>query len=321
MTLLEMSLEVLGMIELLIKGFIVGIAFIIPGVSGGTLAIYLGIYQKLLDAINHLFTDFKKSMKFLIPFGIGGVISVLGLAKLMGFLIAWNSWIVLLFFIGLLAGGVKQIYLKSEVKHFHLPSFIALILSFLTLLLIIILDKSSHRVGIEYFDMKFIDYFLIIGLGILSATTMIVPGISGSAMLMVLGFYTAIVSNVIGNILDFSNIGYNLQVGLMFGIGIVIGIFAFSKLIRYVLERYPKQTYFSILGFVLASIIGVFLEIKDHNSNLSFESQNPVFRDLTGFVTNNILIVIVGLIMASIGFLVANYFTRLEMRRDQNDTQ
>jgi len=71
-------------LERMIKGFIVGVAFIIPGVSGGTLAIYLGIYQKLLDSIGSIFKDFKNSLRFLVPFGIGGIISVLSLAKVFG---------------------------------------------------------------------------------------------------------------------------------------------------------------------------------------------------------------------------------------------
>ncbi|MGE4572071.1 MAG: DUF368 domain-containing protein [Candidatus Izemoplasmatales bacterium] len=307
-------------LELIIKGFIVGIAFIIPGVSGGTLAVYLGIYKKLLDSIGNIFTDFKNSMKFLIPFAIGGVISVLGLAKLFGILIEWNSYIVLMFFIGLLAGGLKHIYLKSQVKSLHLPSLISGGLAFMLLLLVIIIDKTKSTEGIEYFNLVFTDYLIIIGLGIVGATTMIIPGISGSAMLMVLGFYTAIVTNVIGNVLNFDNLTYNLRVLVFFALGIFIGIILFSKLISFLLDKYPKQTYFAILGFIIASIIGVFLEIKDPNSNVSFENQKPIYQDLWTYISENPWIVIIGLTLLVLGYISSQYLTKIELKGSQNES-
>ncbi|HKL47970.1 MAG TPA: DUF368 domain-containing protein [Candidatus Izemoplasmatales bacterium] len=307
-------------LELMIKGFIVGIAFIIPGVSGGTLAIYLGIYKKLLDAIGDIFKHFKESMKFLIPFGIGVVLSVLGLAKLFGILIEWNSFIVLMFFIGLLAGGIAQIARKANIRHNNLTSIISFLLAFGLLLTMIIFDKTRVSEGINDFDMNFRDYILIIGLGIISATTMIVPGISGSAMLMVLGFYTAIVSNVIGNVFDFSNFSYNFQVIVLFAIGIAIGIIGFSKLISYLLERYSKQTYMAILGFVLASIIGVFLEIKDPASGATYENQTPIFNHLWMYLSTHIWTVTIGIILAITGFICTKYLSRIELKGVQNES-
>ena len=306
-------------LELMIKGFIVGIAFIIPGVSGGTLAIYLGIYQKLLDSISKIFTDFKKSMKFLIPFGIGGVISVLALAEIFGRLIEWNSFIVLMFFIGLLAGGIRHIYQKSNVSKMHWPSYVSGILAFGFLILVIILNQSSSLNGVEYFNLDIQTYLLIIGLGIISATTMIVPGISGSAVLMVLGFYTAIVTNVIGNITDFNQINYNLQVVILFMFGVAIGIIVFSKVISYLLKRFPMQTYFAILGLIIASIIGVFLEIKDPTSHISYESQTPIFKDLLGYISNNPWVIIIGILMLVLGFFVTKYLSKFEIKGAQND--
>lgn len=308
------------MLELIIKGFIVGIAFIIPGVSGGTLAIYLNIYKKLLDSIGNIFTDFKNSMKFLIPFGIGVVLSVLGLAKLFAILIEWNSFIVLLFFIGLLLGGIKHIYLKANVKELDMSVVLSALISFGLLMTIIVIDKTRATQGVEYFDLVFSDYMIILGLGIISATTMIVPGISGSAMLMVLGFYTAIVSNVIGNILDFSSFTYNLQVVIFFGVGILIGIIGFSKIISYLLERFPKQTYFSILGFIIASVIGVFLEIKDPATSASYEQQVPIYKDLWAYVSNHPWTMIIGFALLVLGFITSKYLTRFERKGEINET-
>jgi uncharacterized membrane protein len=185
--------------------------------------------------------------------------------------------------------------------------------------LVIILNQSSSLNGVEYFNLDFKTYLLIIGVGIISATTMIVPGISGSAVLMVLGFYTAIVTNVIGNITDFNQINYNLQVVLLFMFGVAIGIIVFSKVISYLLKRFPMQTYFAILGLIIASVVGVFLEIKDPNSHTSYESQTPIFKDLLEYITANPWVIVVGIVMLVLGFFVTKYLSKFEIKGVQND--
>ena len=97
-------------LKLVIKGFVIGIANIIPGVSGGTLAITLGIYEDLINAISHFFTNFKKNLEFLILLGIGAVLSILTLSKLINFSLTKFPVPTTLFFIGLIVGGVPLIY-------------------------------------------------------------------------------------------------------------------------------------------------------------------------------------------------------------------
>ncbi|MGD9963761.1 MAG: DUF368 domain-containing protein [Candidatus Izemoplasmatales bacterium] len=299
---------------LILKGFLIGIAFIIPGVSGGTLAIYLGVYQKLLDSISNVFSDFKNSVKFLIPVFLGIAISVISLAKLFSILLNWNSFIVLFFFLGLILGGIKYIYQKANVKKITLSTGIAFIISFALLLFIIIIDKTKVGVGIDYFDFSFWTYLLIFSLGMISAITMIVPGISGSAVLLVLGFYTAIVSNVVGNVLDFSSLAYNLQVIIPFALGALAGIMIFSKLISISLSKFPKETYFAILGFIIASLIGVFLEIKDPSTASSFSEQVPIYENLLIFIGDNIFSVAGGIIALVVGMFGSKYLIKMEGR-------
>jgi putative membrane protein len=299
---------------LILKGFLIGIAFIIPGVSGGTLAIYLGVYQKLLDSISNVFSDFKNSVKFLIPVFLGIAISVISLAKLFSILLNWNSFIVLFFFLGLILGGIKYIYQKANVKKITLSTGIAFFLSFALLIFIIIIDKTKVGVGIDYFDFSFWTYLLIFSLGMISAITMIVPGISGSAVLLVLGFYTAIVSNVVGNILDFSSLAYNLQVIIPFALGALAGIMLFSKLISISLSKFPKETYFAILGFIIASLIGVFLEIKDPSTASSFSEQVPIYENLLIFIGDNIFSVAGGIIALVVGMFGSKYLIKMEGR-------
>ncbi|MGD9761105.1 MAG: DUF368 domain-containing protein [Candidatus Izemoplasmatales bacterium] len=297
---------------LFLKGFLIGIAFIIPGVSGGTLAIYLGIYQKLLDSISNIFKDFKNSLKFLFPLFLGIGISVVSLAKLFSILLDWNSFIILFFFIGLIAGGIKYIYKKIDSTKVSLSSVLSFIIPFFLLLAIIIIDKSRTASGIDYFTFNFWTYLLLIVLGMVASITMIIPGISGSAVLLVLGFYTAIVSNAVGNILDFDSIVYNLQVIIPFAVGAAIGIIIFSGLISSSLKKFPNQTYYAILGFIVASIIGVFLEIKDPSTAISFSDQLPIFNNLIVFIGDNIWSVLGGLIAFVVGFVGSRNLTKFE---------
>ncbi len=299
-------------ISLFLKGFIIGIAFIIPGVSGGTLAVYLGVYQKMLNAIGDFYKDFKNSFKILFPIFLGIGLSVVALAKIFSILIDWNSYIVLWFFIGLIIGGIKFIYLKAKTKDIGLSHYLSFIISFALLILLVVFDKISTNTGLDYFTFSLGTYLLLFILGMIASITMIVPGISGSALLLVLGFYTAIVSNVVGNIFDFSVFSYNLKVLIPFGFGALIGVFLFSNFIGWTLKKYLHQTYFAILGFVSASVIGVFLEIRDQRSADFFSDQTPIFQDFFAYISSNLWTVIAGLAVFSLGIFIANRLTGLE---------
>ena len=304
----------------LVKGFIIGIAFVIPGVSGGTLAVYLGVYQKLIDSIGNIIKDFKNSFKFLLPIFLGIGISIVLIAKLVEILLNWNSFIVLFFFIGLIAGGVRFIYEKAKVDKFSISILLSGLLAFALLVSIVWLEKSSTGSVITSFDFSFGTYLLIFGLGIVTSITMIVPGISGSAVLLVLGYYTAIVSNVVGNITDLQAFSYNIQVLIPFAFGALVGVIVFSKIIGFFLEKYPKQTYFAILGFIVSSILGIFLEIKDHNTQETFSDQTSIFDDILVFIGDNIWTVVGGLIALLAGFIVSKYMTKFEGKNNDNES-
>ena len=212
----------------------------------------------------------------------------------------------------MIIGGIRFVYKRAEATKLDLSLIISFLVSFGLLILIIILDKTSSNPGIDYFSFSFWTYLLIFALGAIASITMIVPGISGSAVLLVLGFYTAIVSNVVGNIFDFGSIGYNLQVVIPFGLGAVAGILVFSKVINFSLRKYPKQTYFAILGFILASVVGVLLEIKDQTSASLFSDQISIFNDLLNYLGDNIFTVAGGLIALVIGYLASKFLTQIE---------
>ena len=122
-------------ITLILKGFLIGIAFIVPGLSGGTLAVYLGVYDKLLHSIGNIFKEFKKSVTFLIPIFLGVAISVVLTARVFSILLDWNSFIVLFFFIGLMLGGLKSLSENVENKK-QASNIISFIVAFLIVILL-----------------------------------------------------------------------------------------------------------------------------------------------------------------------------------------
>ena len=302
---------------LLLKGFLIGIAFIIPGLSGGTLAVYLGVYEKMLHAIGNIFKEFKKSVTYLLPIFIGIGVSVVSLAWLFSILLNWNSFIVLFFFIGLMLGGIKHIYNTASKDKLDLSKILAFVIAFLLVILLVLFEKTGNNVSSSTIDITLWNLIVVFLVGMAASMTMIVPGISGSALLLVLGFYTPIVSNVIGRLLDFSNIGYNLTILLPFGIGVAVGIVLFSKVIDYFLKNHKSATYYAILGFIIASCIAVFFEIKDHNTAQLIDDQIPIYKDILGFIGNNIISVLGGLLTISLGFIAAKLLTKMELNRIQ----
>ncbi len=302
-------------ITLIIKGFIIGIAFVIPGVSGGTLAIYLGVYKKLLHSIGNIFQEFKESLQFLIPLFLGIGISIVLLAKIFGLLLEWNSFIVFGFFIGLILGGVKQIYQEANKSKLDISSVLSFLFSFSIIILLIIFGKIKSSTGIEHIEITFSNLILVFLLGALASMTMIIPGISGSALLIVLGFYTAIVSNVVGNIFDFTNIVYNLEIIIPFALGALLGVILISRLIEYVLEHFNSQTYYAILGFILASVIAMFFEIRDPSTSLEFTKQTPIYQNVFQYIIDNWGIVIIGIITFILGFISSKQLSKIELKK------
>lgn len=305
--------------ELVVKGFFIGIAFIIPGLSGGTLAIYLGVYEKLLHSIGNIFKEFKKSIKFLLPLFIGIALSVVLLAKLFSILIEWNSFIVLFFFIGLIIGGIKPIYSKVNRKPINLSSIISFIVSFAIIILLII-GKTGSTTAIDYISIDFLNILLIFAIGMAASMTMIVPGVSGSALLLVLGYYTAIVSNVVGNLFVPTSLLYNIEVLIPFGLGALVGIIIFSRVIEICFKKFSKQTYYAILGFIIASIIAIFFEIRDPSTAVDFESQIPIYQNLFTYIGDNIFSVLGGAVAVVAGFFTIKLISKTEFKKQEGET-
>lgn len=249
-------------IVLMIKGFFLGVANIIPGVSGGTLAITLGIYEDLIGAISHFFKNIKKNIKFLVPLGIGMVTSILLLSKVISFCLEKFPFPTTLFFIGLIVGGMPLLTKKIKSKKLKLSNLALFLLTFGIVMIMTFLNEGNNVVNLT--NINFGQGVLLFLVGAIVAATMVIPGISGSFVLMLLGYYKPIVGTI-SNLTNFSDLGHNLLVLIPFGIGVLVGIILIAKLIEFLFNKYEIPTYYAIIGFIVASVIGLIVGLVGVN--------------------------------------------------------
>lgn len=242
-------------ITLFLKGFVMGIANIIPGISGGTLALTLGIYEKLIDIISHFTKNIKENIKFIILLGSGIVLSILLFSNIISYCLENYRFPTILFFIGIIIGGLPLL-LKKVKGTSNISNYIIFSITFMIIMIMTFASVKDNNISLSVINIG-----TIIGLfisGVIAATTMILPGISGSFMLMLFGYYTPIV-NAISDLSKLNNILHNLIILGFLGMGILLGIFASAKAIEALLKKYEIKTYYGILGFVVASIISIFI--------------------------------------------------------------
>lgn len=260
----------------IIKGAMVGVANIIPGVSGGTMMVSMGIYQKIIGAINNLFKEFKKSVLTLLPILIGMVLGI----GVFSFVIPWCLEVypfpTSFCFIGLILGGVPAIIkptresLAKEKKSISVPHIIAFIFFFV--LAIVMAAMNETETSSASFDLNIGFVITIFIVGVVAAATMVIPGVSGSLVLMILGFYSGIMESVSGLIAslfegDWSAFGHYFGILLPFGLGVIVGILGVAKLIDWLFAKYPSITYCGILGLIVASPIAIIIKMGTNNIN------------------------------------------------------
>lgn len=250
------------MLKSILKGAVMGVANIIPGVSGGTMAVAMGVYDKLISSITHLFSDFKKSITFLIPIGIGMLIGIVGLSFVIEFLFDNFPIQTNLLFIGLILGGLPMI--ASKVKSVSIrPQHIIAFLVFFGVVVGMAALGEVDKAG-AVLEPGIGNTFILFLIGIIAAATMVIPGVSGSMVLMLLGYYNSIIETI--NVLIRSLVGFNMQgilqgcmVLVPFGIGVVVGIIVIAKLIEIIFAKFPYVAYWAIIGLIVASPFAIVL--------------------------------------------------------------
>ena len=243
--------NIINNIVVALKGFAMGAANVIPGVSGGTIALLTGIFNELIDSLNAImsistwkllikgnFKEFWKTINgtFLLWLAIGVIISVFSLAKLMEYVLAHHPVQTWAFFFGLIV--VSAVFLLYDIKDWKGSDVIWLVLG-VALGAFICLMSPTETTS---------DLWFIAVCGAIAICTMILPGISGSFILVLFGKYEYIMKAV-------SEL--NIPVLLVFALGCVIGIVAFSKFLHWLIGKYEKQTLLVLIGFTIGALVKV----------------------------------------------------------------
>lgn len=252
----------IDVIKNIIKGIVIGLANIVPGVSGGTMAVSMGIYDKLIHSLTHLFKEFKKSVGFLIPIFLGAVIAIAGSSFIITAMFEKIPFQTNLLFIGLIVGGLPAIIKKVKGNSFHIGYGLAFLLFFVLVVGMAMLGETEGKAA--DLSLSFLNVLKLFGVGVIASATMVIPGVSGSMILLLMGYYNPVIQTIkefitaltAGNMPElFRCVGILLP----FGIGVIIGIFAIAKLIEIIFEKFPMHAYWAIIGLIAASPVAIIL--------------------------------------------------------------
>ena len=232
------------MLKTIVKGFIVGSSMMIPGVSGGSMAMILGIYDRLIASIPALFKKktFVESFKFLLVFVIAALAGILIVARPLDALISRYSIVIMYLFLGAVCGTIPMMVKKAHSEGFDIPSLIYIAIG---ILIVFSIDFIPEGIFNPSLNASFTDILIQLLGGVLVSIGLVLPGISTSYLLLVLGLYEPLLSAL-------SNGEFLSLIPLV--LGLLVGILALTKGLEIAMNRYPKITYMMILGFLLGSI-------------------------------------------------------------------
>lgn len=253
-----------------LAGVVFGLANVIPGVSGGTMAVVFGIYERLIGILSDPIHNIKKEWKFLCTFGLGLVIGVLAFGKLMDWVLTHYPAQAAMFFIGVILGSLPMLFKNvfqpggKGTKFTVSPAAIVAMLAGFAVMIPMILSgdneaaKEAAEAAATVQGLNIGRMLLMVLYGVIASSTMIIPGISGSFVMLLLGVYGTLIASVASLVPFGAGTVSAVATLLPFGIGVVIGLVYCSKLIKFLLANFPVITYAAILGFVLGSIGCVF---------------------------------------------------------------
>lgn len=240
-----------GILYNIVSGIIIGIGFIIPGVSGGVLAVLLGVYDSVIFSINSFKNNILKNSKFLISLGIGVVIGAIGFSNVLVYLLKTREFAIKYIFIGLIIGGLPSLLKNIKIKSKKSINPLFLILALALSAGMVYLEANLNISNLV--ENNSVIAFSIAGL--FYSMGKIIPGVSGAALLMLIGVYEPLLK-LLSNPLLITKA--EIIMLIPFGISFLISAVILFKLINYLLKKHYNKTYSAVLGFVIGSILFIY---------------------------------------------------------------
>ena len=245
----------------ILKGVVIGVANAIPGVSGGTMMVSMGIYDDIIYCITHLFKQFKKSVLMLLPYFIGMAVGIVGLAFAIQYLDKNFPFQTRMVFIGLILGGVPMLFQRVKKQKIGIANGVVFLIFFASIIAMQYFGGNGTDVALTIGVLSLIKLFVV---GVIASATMVIPGVSGSMMLMIMGYYNPIMKAITDFVKaatggDWGNVLHIGAILVPFGIGVVLGIFAIAKIIEWLLNKAEGLTYSAILGLVISSPVVILM--------------------------------------------------------------
>lgn len=273
----------------ILRGMVIGLSNVIPGVSGGTMMVSMGIYDRLILVLTHFIKKFKEAVMLVMPLGIGMLLAIAIFSKIFSQVLFPNYPLQTnLFFIGLIIGGLPVIYKKVKGKKTGFGSILAFALFFVLVVGMAMMGEgvdagAEVTVGIG----SMVKLFFV---GMVAAGTMVIPGVSGSMVMMILGYYNTILDTINAfidalRVFDFAGMFLCCTVLVPFGIGMILGIVVVAKFIEFILKKYSQIAYWAIIGLIVASPFAILLMME--------------------VGTVGIVEIVTGIIMLAVGFFIA----------------
>ena len=243
------------MILNIILGFCMALADSVPGVSGGTVAFLLGFYDEFINSLNYLIKGCKeeriKAIKFLIKLLIGWVVGMALAVSILANVFDQGIYKISSLFLGLVITSIP-IMIMEEKKNLRNKKNMLFMIPGILLVVVLSIIKVTKGLDLQNLNLGMIIYIMISGM--LAISAMVLPGISGSTLLLSFGLYIPIIT-AIKNLLHFDFSGFSLL--LIFGIGVLLGIFVSIRGIKKVLEKYRSQTLYVIIGMMIGSLYAI----------------------------------------------------------------
>ena len=254
-------------------GLVLGFANVIPGVSGGTMMVVFGVYERIIGLINEFFKRIKTEWRYFLPIGVGMVAAIIIFGTLMDSLISSHEAVMAMFFVGVILFSIPGIFKKAALsKKRVLKTEIACVLAFVLMFGVMVLmdssdaNKEKEEIKAQSEQTELVEgeeaaedeytpdhsaghLLMLVVYGAVACATMIIPGISGSLVMVMLGQYAAIMAAI-----------HHMDILFLlpFAIGCLLGLIVCAKAIKWLLKHYERVTYSAILGFVAGSLLPVF---------------------------------------------------------------